>query len=75
MADTIATPMKRGADPTMTASQGISWEDDSRVRTSPLLLTRLLRKAVPILEYLDFTVLETAPGYVKTLLPLTSHNA
>jgi methyltransferase (TIGR00027 family) len=67
MTDTIDTPMK--------GEVVMSWEEDYRVRTSPLLLTRLLRKAVPILEYLDFTVLETAPGYVKTSLPLTSHSA
>jgi methyltransferase (TIGR00027 family) len=75
MTDTIARPVMGEVDPSVTASQVISWEEDYQVRTSPVLLTRLLRKAVPILEYLDFTVLQTEPGYVKILLPLTIHSA
>ena len=48
----------------------ISWEDDYRDRVNPELLTELLRDAVPVLQHIDWKVLKTGEGYVKTLLPL-----
>ena len=48
----------------------INWEDDYRDRVNPELLTKLLREAVPVLQHIDWKVLETGEGYVKTLLPL-----
>jgi len=49
----------------------IWWESDYRERTNPELLTRLLRAGVPVLEFTKWHVLETRPGYCKTVLPIS----
>ena len=61
--------------PTDPVAQTMSWETDYAARTNPELLTRLLRHAVPVLDFLDFRVVETAPGYAKALLPLSARSA
>ena len=48
----------------------ISWEADFRDRVNPHLMTELLRRAVPVLEYADWTIEEVGHGYTRSLLPL-----
>lgn len=59
----------------MATPELIDWELDWQTRCNPELLTRLLRKAVPVLEYLGITVEETRPGYARVNLPLTLHGS
>ena len=49
----------------------ISWDEDYRLRTSPEVVTRCLRAGVPSLEFVRWRVLETRPGYCKSLLPIS----
>ena len=49
----------------------LTWEDDYRERTNPALLTELLRASVPVLEFTNWKVLETRPGYAKAVLPIS----
>ena len=47
-----------------------SWEADYRDRMNPQLVTRLLRKSVPVLEACDWRLSEVNYGLVKSILPL-----
>jgi methyltransferase (TIGR00027 family) len=47
-----------------------SWEEHYREFVHPTLLSALLREAVPVLDSVDWSVLETAPGHARTVLPL-----
>jgi methyltransferase (TIGR00027 family) len=49
-----------------------SWEMDYRRRSSPELLTQLLREAVPVLGYVNWRMTETREGYVRSVLPLNA---
>jgi acyl-coenzyme A thioesterase PaaI-like protein len=48
----------------------VSWEDDYRDRANPELFTKLLHDPVPVLQHIDWKVLEIAEGYAKTIFPL-----
>ena len=52
-------------------TQVVSWHEDYRERMNPLLLTRLLRKAVPALEEVEWRVEEVSDGGCHSILPLT----
>lgn len=49
----------------------ICWDDDYRDRMNPELVTKLLCAGVPILAFTNWQVLETRPGYAKTVLPIS----
>jgi methyltransferase (TIGR00027 family) len=49
----------------------IAWQDDYRDRMNPELVTKLLRASVPVLEFTQWSTLETRPGYAKTVLPIS----
>jgi methyltransferase (TIGR00027 family) len=51
--------------------EGVSWEDDYRERMNPPLVTRLLSKAVPVLEQVEWRVEEVSDGGCHSILPLT----
>jgi methyltransferase (TIGR00027 family) len=51
-------------------SAAIGWEEHYQNFVNPALLTSLLREAVPVLENVDWSVVETRQGYARTLLPL-----
>ncbi len=63
---TLDSPGKTRGD------QQTSWEDDYRERLNPELVTKLLRKAVPVLGATGWKVTEVAPGFCETLLPLNA---
>src|SRR3954452_8683715 len=52
------------------ASETVGWEDHYRNFVNPALLTSLLCEAVPVLENVGWSVVETRPGYARTRLPL-----
>jgi methyltransferase (TIGR00027 family) len=47
-----------------------SWEEHYREFVNPALLTALLREAVPVLENVGWSVVDTGEGYARTILPL-----
>jgi len=46
-------------------------EEDYRERMDPAVANRYLRAGVPSLDFIQWTVLETRPGYCKSLLPIS----
>lgn len=55
--------LKRHASP-------VSWQEHYNNYTNPELATRLLRKAVPVLEHVGWEVIEVNEGHAITSLPL-----
>jgi methyltransferase (TIGR00027 family) len=51
--------------------ESISWELDYQNRTNPELLTTLLHAGVPVLAFTKWRVLDTAPGYARSVLPIS----
>lgn len=47
-----------------------SWEEHYREFVNPARVTSLLREAVPVLENVAWSLLETREGYARTILPL-----
>ena len=47
-----------------------AWRFDYENRVNPTLMTRLTRKAVPVLEWTDWQIREVEFGFTETLLPL-----
>ena len=52
--------------------QAITWEHDYENRISPELMTRLLHKAVPVLQATDWKITEVGYGYCESRLPLNA---
>ncbi|MEM6468660.1 MAG: SAM-dependent methyltransferase [Planctomycetota bacterium] len=52
-------------------TQRVSWEQDYEHRVHPELMTRLARKAVPVLDWTKWEITEVGLGYCETLLPLS----
>ncbi|MEM6688577.1 MAG: class I SAM-dependent methyltransferase [Planctomycetota bacterium] len=52
--------------------KNISWQDDYQDRMNPKLMTRLLRKAIPVLQNCEWTIDELRDGYAETTLPLSA---
>lgn len=50
----------------------VSWEEDSKFRMSPEVVTTLLREQVPILTFVDWRVTSIEPGVVSSILPLNA---
>lgn len=50
---------------------GVSWDQDYCKRMNPGLLTRLLRKAVPVLEQVDWRVAEVEDQKCHSILPVS----
>lgn len=50
--------------------QNISWEEDYRSRVNPILMTRLLHNAIPVLKSIDWRVTEVSEGTCTSELPL-----
>ncbi len=48
----------------------ISWEEDSRYRTNPAVLTELLWEQVPVLEFVKFRVTSIDP---RTIVLFFAH--
>ena len=51
-------------------SSPVSWQEHYHNYTNPELATRLLRKAVPVLEHVGWEVVEVNEGHAVTSLPL-----
>ncbi len=50
----------------------VSWEEDSRYRTNPTVLTELLWEQVPVLEFVKYRVTSIDPGAATGVLPLNA---
>lgn len=48
----------------------MDWVLDKAKRGEPVILTRFFHAAIPVLKYLDWSVVDTDRGYAKTLLPI-----
>ena len=48
----------------------MKWQEDYKTRMNPVLLTKLLRTAVPVLEHLEWAVEAVEKGTCVTILPL-----
>lgn len=51
-----------------------TWENHYARHVNPKLMTELLRKAVPVLEHVQWEVTEVRQGFTETLLPLASES-
>ena len=47
-----------------------SWAEDKKLRGEPEVLTKLFHQAVPVLQYLDWKVIDIERGFTETVLPL-----
>lgn len=56
------------------AEQFDGWLAHYNDHVNPELLTRLLRKAVPVLDHVSWKVTEVDQGFTETLLPLSSRS-
>ncbi|MEM0927436.1 MAG: SAM-dependent methyltransferase, partial [Planctomycetota bacterium] len=52
-------------------AQQMSWEEDYEQRVDPERMTRLARKAVPVLDWTKWEITVVELGYCETLLPLS----
>lgn len=51
--------------------QRISWQQDYDSRVNPVLMTRLLHEAIPVLKWVDWRVTEVGEGSCTSELPLS----
>jgi hypothetical protein len=53
-------------------SDEVRWQEAKRVRYDRDILTALLREQVPVLDFVQWSVMDIEQGSVRTLLPLIS---
>lgn len=54
-----------------TTTRQSSWQEHYRDHVNPTLMTKLLRKAVPVLSAMDWTVTKVREGFCQSVLPLS----